>query len=109
MIQLGSKRANYFQIFGCKETQTSRWPRGLTRGSSIARLLGLRFRIPLRAWMFVSFERCMLSLLRADHSPRGDILIAVCPMSVNTKPRKGGHYLETGRSATEINKMSLFT
>jgi hypothetical protein len=31
----------------------SRWPRGLRRGSAAARLLGLRVRIPPRAWMFV--------------------------------------------------------
>ena len=41
-----------------------------------ARLLGLRVRIPLRVWMFISFECCVLlqvegPLRRADHSPRG--------------------------------------
>ena len=29
-------------------------------GSSAARLLGLEFRIPLGAWVFVSCERCVL-------------------------------------------------
>ena len=31
----------------------SQWPRGLRRGSAAARLLGLWFRIPPGAWMFV--------------------------------------------------------
>jgi hypothetical protein len=39
----------------------SRWPRGLRRGSMAARLLGLRVRIPPRAWMSVSCEYCVLS------------------------------------------------
>ena len=37
----------------------SQWPSGLRRGSAAARLLGLRFRIPPRAWMFVCFECCV--------------------------------------------------
>ena len=32
----------------------SQWPNGLRRGSTAARLLGSRIRIPLGAWMFVS-------------------------------------------------------
>jgi hypothetical protein len=39
----------------------SRWPRGLRRGSAVARLLGLRIRIPPGAWMFVCCECCVLS------------------------------------------------
>jgi hypothetical protein len=35
--------------------------RGLRRGSTAARLLGLWVRIPLRAWMSVSCECCLLS------------------------------------------------
>ena len=31
----------------------SQWPSGLRRGFAAIRLLGLRFRIPPRAWMFV--------------------------------------------------------
>jgi hypothetical protein len=33
-----------------------RWPRGLRRGSSAARLMGLRVRIPPAAWMSVYCE-----------------------------------------------------
>ena len=33
----------------------------IRRGSKAARLLGLRFRIPPRAWLYVSCERCVLS------------------------------------------------
>jgi hypothetical protein len=39
----------------------SRWPRGLRRGSTAARLLGLWVRIPPRACMSVSCECCVLS------------------------------------------------
>jgi hypothetical protein len=39
-------------------TGRSRWPRSLRRGSAVARLLGLRVRIPLVAWMSVSGEGC---------------------------------------------------
>jgi hypothetical protein len=39
----------------------SRWPRGLRRGSAVARMLGLRARIPLGAWKSVSCECCVLS------------------------------------------------
>jgi hypothetical protein len=37
------------------------WPRGLRRGSTAARLLGLWVRILPRAWMSVSCECCVLS------------------------------------------------
>jgi hypothetical protein len=39
----------------------SQWPRCVRRGSAAARLLGLRVRIPHRAWMSVSCECCVLS------------------------------------------------
>ena len=39
----------------------SQWQRGLMRGSAAARLLGLRVRIPPRAWMFVSCKCSVLS------------------------------------------------
>jgi hypothetical protein len=46
------------------------WPRGLRRGSTAARLLGLRVRIPPGEWMFVCCECCMfLSLVQ--RSPSG--------------------------------------
>jgi len=38
-----------------------RWPRYLRRGSAASLLLGLRVRIPLRAWMYVCCECCVLS------------------------------------------------
>ena len=38
-----------------------RWPRGLRLGSGAARLLGLRVRIPPRAWISVPYECCVLS------------------------------------------------
>jgi hypothetical protein len=39
----------------------SRWPRGLRRRSTAARLLELRVRIPPGAWVSLSFECCVLS------------------------------------------------
>jgi hypothetical protein len=39
----------------------SQWPCGLRRGFTAARLLGLRVRIPPRAWMSVRCECCVLS------------------------------------------------
>ena len=38
----------------------SEWPRGLRRRTAASRLLGLRVRIPLGAWMFISRECCEL-------------------------------------------------
>jgi len=35
------------------------WPRSLRRGSAVARLLGLRVRIPSGAWLSVFCERCV--------------------------------------------------
>jgi hypothetical protein len=45
----------------CCEWNVSWWPRGLRRGSTAARLLGLWVRILLWAWMSVSFQCCGLS------------------------------------------------
>ena len=42
-------------------TGRSRWPRGIRRGSTATRLLGLRVRIPPGAWMSVCCECCVLS------------------------------------------------
>ena len=39
----------------------SQWPRGLRRGSTAGRLLGLRVRIPLWTWMSVCCECCVVS------------------------------------------------
>ena len=39
----------------------SGWPCGLRRGSAATRMLGLRVRIPLRTWMFVSCKCSALS------------------------------------------------
>jgi hypothetical protein len=39
----------------------SQWPRGLRRGSAVARLLGLRVRICQGTWMSVCCDCCVLS------------------------------------------------
>jgi hypothetical protein len=69
----------------------SQCPRGLRLGSAVNRLLELRVRIPLRAWMSVCCECCVVSwrsLFLADHSTRGVRPSMVCPVSVNAKSRK---------------------
>ena len=45
-------------LYSCR----SQWPRGLWRWSSSARLLRSWVRIPPRAWMFVCYECCVLSV-----------------------------------------------
>jgi hypothetical protein len=62
------------------------WPRGLSRRSAAAWLLGSRVRFTVGAWMFVC---CVIlcryrSLRRADRSSRGDVS-CVC-MCVIKKP-----------------------
>jgi hypothetical protein len=47
-------------LFAKHYTRRSHWPRGLRRESAAIHLLGLRVRIPLRAWMCVSCECCVL-------------------------------------------------
>ena len=68
---------HYFTI--CR----SQWPSGLRRGSAAGRLLGLRVRIPPRAWLCVCCECCVFvrlrSLRRADHSSRGVLQTVVRP------------------------------
>jgi hypothetical protein len=49
-------------IYSCQHFGgRSQWPNSLRRASTDARLLGLRVRIPLKEWMFVSCECCVLS------------------------------------------------
>jgi hypothetical protein len=42
-------------------SRQSPWPRGLTCGSAVSRLLGLLVRIPTGVWMSVSCDCCVLS------------------------------------------------
>jgi hypothetical protein len=44
-----------------EKVSRTQWPRGLRRGSTAARLLGLWVRIPPRTWKSVSCECCVLS------------------------------------------------
>ena len=61
-----SKKQYSFANWGeMDRKRRSQWPSGLRRGSAAGRLLGLRVRIPPRAWMFVRFEfsvRLILSI-----------------------------------------------
>ena len=63
------------------EGRRSRWPSGLRRGSAATRLLGLRVRIQLGAWMSVSCVCCLMCryrlVRRNGHSSRG-VLLSVC-------------------------------
>jgi hypothetical protein len=56
-------------LFGIVTTGNgSRWPRGLMREFTAARLLGLRVRIPPNHGR-LSFERCVLSIRRLCDGP----------------------------------------
>ena len=62
----------------------SQWPRGLRRGSAAARLLGLRFRIPLGSWMSVSCNWYVLSgrgLIALTHS-----FLQLCQQLIQSYP-----------------------
>ena len=50
---------NYYIVYYNK--YRFQWPRGLRRGSTATRFLGLPVRIPPGAWMTVYFECCVLS------------------------------------------------
>ena len=66
------------------------WPHRLRHGSAAACLRGLQVRIPPLAWMSVCVNVCVVrerSPRQADHSSRGILLSAVCPMCVIVKPR----------------------
>jgi hypothetical protein len=59
---LGSHFLLLFKVLCTFKIQRrSQWPRGLRRGSAAIRLLALRVRIPLGAWVSVSCECCVLS------------------------------------------------
>jgi len=68
--------------FPCIKTRQSRWPRGLRRRSAVTRFMGLRVRVPLGTWIFVSCECCVLSgrgyLWRADPPARCVLLDVAC-------------------------------
>jgi len=53
----------------------SQWPRGIRRRSAVLLLLGLRVRIPPRAWILLWVVR---SVRRSDHSSRRVLLRVVC-------------------------------
>jgi len=55
-----SVNCNHFHS-GILQVGRSQWPRSLRRGSLIARLLGLRVRIPPRVWFSVPCVCCVLS------------------------------------------------
>jgi hypothetical protein len=67
--------------FSCTSACRSQWPRDLRWGSAADRLLVLRVRIPLGAWMSVScYECCQVerSLRQANHSSREVLPTVVC-------------------------------
>jgi len=59
-------------------TSRSSWPRGLRRRSAVARLLGLRVRIPPVAWMYFSCEYCCCTGRGFCVRPRGCVCVCVC-------------------------------
>ena len=86
-------------------TCRSQWPRGLSRRSAAARLLGLWVRIPPGAWMFVCCECCVLSgrglcdklITRPEESYRL-WCVAVCDLETSRMMRPWPAF---GRSVTE--------
>jgi hypothetical protein len=58
-----ARHGKLIEIFLCFiiSTGRSQWPCGLWRGSTVARLLGSRVRIPPGEWMSVCCECCVLS------------------------------------------------
>jgi hypothetical protein len=77
-----------------KHNGRSQWPRGLRRGSAAARLLGLRIRIPLGAWISVSCECCVLSgrclcvgLITRQERPYRVVSLAECDREPSTMMR----------------------
>jgi hypothetical protein len=62
----------------------------LRHGSAAARLLGLRVRIPVGAWSYVSFECCVLSPRWADPSSKGVLPSAVCLCVISKLQQRGG-------------------
>jgi len=74
-------------------TWRSQWPRGLRRGSSAVRLMGLQVRISPEPWMSVCCDCRVLSgrgLRRAHHPSRAVLpnVACVCVWSWNLKNEK---------------------
>jgi len=59
-LSINSQLGTHMHLIGITVYSQTRWPRRLSR-SAAARLLGLRVRIPPRAWMSVSYECCVSS------------------------------------------------
>jgi len=68
-------------------TSQSQWPRGPTHGSVAACLLGLRVRIPPRAWIYVVIVALSGRGLCDSHSSRGVLPSVVCPSVIEEPPR----------------------
>ena len=96
--------ARRFLIFHVYLYYLSRWTSGLRRRSAAILLLGLLVRIPLVAWMSVSWECCVLSdqgcLHRADTSSRGVLPTEKC-LSVVRFKNKCLYLKRVGRSQTK--------
>ena len=80
-----------------------RWPRGLRRGSAVARLLGLRVRIPPGAWIFVSCDCYVLcrsvrraGFLSREFPPSAGVCVCVCVCVISCN-NKAPHLLWVGR------------
>jgi hypothetical protein len=88
----------------------SQWSRGLSRGSSAARLLGLRVRVPPGAWIYVCCECSVLSgrgicdelITRPEESYR-----VWCVWVWSRSPARRGHEPQSDRTATRKKKVSV--
>ena len=72
----------------------SPWPRGLRRGSVVARLLGLMVRIPQATWLSVCCDCCVLSgrglCVGPITHPEESCRVNVVCLSAIVKPRSWG-------------------
>jgi len=95
----------------------SRWPRGLRCGSAVARLLGLRVRIPPVAWKSVSYESCVLSevsatdqsLVQRSATEYVCVCVCLCVIRCNKNLYTCHGLVETGQNRTERNKRRLLS
>jgi hypothetical protein len=96
-------RARISRVLLCLHCR-SQWPRGLRRGPSASRLLGLWFRTPPGSWTSVSCECCVLSSRRLCVElitlPEETYKVWCVQWVWSRSPVRGGRGPEWGRSAT---------
>jgi hypothetical protein len=95
------------RVWGCSDmywhVRRSQWPRDLRCGSATARLLGLRVRIPTKAWIIVVFGCCMMSgrglCFGLTSRPEESYRVWCVQLAWSRSPVRGGYDPESGRRA----------